>query len=87
MNNKIKLADIEISQLSTEAITLLSRITLRIRKVSDKRLRFTDPRLLQKVSYKTKRINDPEINALYRQYKTAMKLSVNQALRNHQLAA
>jgi len=78
MKNKIKLADIDITKLSTEAINLLSKITLQIRKLSDQHLRFSDPRLLEKISYKTKRINDPEVNALYKRYKEALKISVNQ---------
>lgn len=87
MKNKIKLADIEVTKLSTEAINLLSRITLQIRKLSDQHLRFSDPRLLEKISYKTKRINDPQVNALYRKYKEALKLSVNENLRSDTLAA
>lgn len=74
---KIKLADIEITQLSTEALNLLSMITLRIRKVSGKHFSFSDPKLLEKISYKYKRINDPEINGLYKQFKQALKRSLS----------
>jgi len=77
MKTKIKLADINITHLSTETINLLSKITLRIRKQSDNSFSFADPRLLEKISYTYKRVNDPEINQLYRQYKTALKRSVN----------
>lgn len=74
--NKIKLADIQITQLSTEALNLLSMITVRIRKASGKHFSFSDPRLLEKISYKYKRIDDPEINGLYKEFKQAVKHSL-----------
>jgi len=77
MKTKIKLADIEIQHLSTETINLLSQIILRIQKQSDLPLSFSDPYLLEKISSAYKRVNDPEINQLYRQYKSALKRSVN----------
>jgi len=80
MKTKIKLADIEITKLSTESIALLSKLTIHIRKLSNQSLRLTDPRLLEKVSYKAKRINDPEVNALYSRYKQALKTSVNNTI-------
>jgi len=80
MSKKIKLADIEINQLSTEALNLLSMITLRIRKASGKHMSFSDPRLLEKISYKYKRLNDPEINGLYKEFKQAVKNSLHVSL-------
>lgn len=77
MKAKIKLADININYLSTEAINLLSKLTLRIRKQSNKSFCFSDPQLLEKISYTYKQINDPEITQLYRQYKLALKKSIN----------
>ena len=74
--SKIKLADINITQLSTEALNLLSMITVRIRKASGKNFSFSDPKLLEKISYKYKRINDPEINSLYKAFKQAVKDSL-----------
>ncbi len=76
LNTKIKLADIEITQLSTEALNLLSMITVRIRRISGKHFSFSDPRLLEKISYKYKRIDDPEINGLYKEFKQAVKHSL-----------
>jgi len=76
MTTKIKLADIEITQLSTEALNLLSMITIRIRKASGKPVSFADPKLLEKISYKYKRIDDPEINGLYKEFKQAVKHSL-----------
>jgi len=52
-------------------------LTLRIRKQSNKSFSFSDPRLLEKISYAYKRLNDPEITQLYKQYKFALKKSVN----------
>ena len=77
---KIKLADIEITRLSTEALNLLSMVTLRIRKASGTSFSFSDPKLLEKISYKYKRINDPEINGLYKKFKQALKRSLIMAL-------
>jgi len=77
MKTKIKLSDINITHLSTEALNLLSKVTLRISKRSNKSFSFSDPRLLEKLSYSYKRVNDPEINQLYGQYKLALKKSVN----------
>lgn len=87
MKNKIKLADIEITKLSTETITLLSKLTLHIRKLSNQSLRLTDPRLLEKVSYKAKKMNHPEVNDLYSRYKQALKISVNKTLNNNSTMA
>jgi len=81
MNNKIKLADIELTRLSTEALNLLSMLMLRIRKASGKQLSFSDPRLLEKISYKYKRINEPEINILYKEFKQALKNSLRASFR------
>ena len=75
-SEKIKLTDIEITQLSTEVLNLLSMITVRIRKISGKHFSFSDPKLLEKISYKYKRINDPEINGLYKEFKQAVKYSL-----------
>jgi len=80
--SKVKLSDIKISQLSTEALNLLSMTTLRIRKASGKHFSFSDPKLLEKISYKYKRINDPEINDLYREFKQALKRSLSASLSN-----
>jgi len=77
MKTKIKLADISITHLPTETINLLSMLTLRIRKQSNKPLSFSDPRLLEKISYRYKKVDDPEINELYQQYKSSLKRSVN----------
>ena len=77
MKTKIRLADINITHLSTEVINLLSKITLRIRKQTNKAFSFSDPRLLEKISYTYKRVDDPEITHLYKQYKVALKRSVN----------
>jgi len=77
MTKNIKLTDIDITQLSTEALNLLSMVTLRIRKISGTKLQFSDPRLLEKVSYRYKRINDPELNELYKQYKLALRQSIH----------
>ena len=77
MKTKIKLAEINITHLSTDAINLLSKLTLRIRKQSNKSFSFSDPRLLEKISSTYKRLNDPEITQLYKQYKLALKKSVN----------
>jgi len=77
MNTKIKLADINITQLPTEVINMLSKLVLLIRKQSKKTLKFSDPHLLEKISYRYKRLNDPEITQLYRQYKLALKKSIN----------
>ena len=77
MKTKIKLAEINITHLSTEAINLLSKLTFRIRKQSNTSFRFSDPHLLEKISYSYKRLNDPETTQLYRQYKLALKRSVN----------
>ena len=77
MKNKIKLADINIKYLSTETINLLSKLIIRIRKQSKQPFSFSDPRLLEKISCAYKRVNDPEITLLYRQYKSALKRSVN----------
>ncbi len=77
MKTKIKLADIDIKQLSTDAINLLTKITLRIRKLGGKSLSFSDPQLLQKISRAYKRLNDPETTMLYQRYKQALKMSVN----------
>ena len=85
--SQIKLADIKITQLSTEALNLLSMITLRIRKISGKRVSFSDPKLLEKISYKYKRINDPEINGLYKEFKQAMKRSLSVSLKRQFLDA
>ena len=74
---KVKLADIKITQLSTEALNLLSMITVRISKASGKHFSFYDPKLLEKISYIYKRINDPEINRLYRDFKQALKRSLS----------
>lgn len=52
-------------------------ITMRIRKVSGKHFSFSDPKLLEKISYKYKRINDPEINTLYKDFKQALKRSLS----------
>ena len=76
VRNKIKLADINITQLSTEALNLLSMVTVRIRKASGNQFSFDDPKLLEKISYKYKRINDPEINNLYKAFKQALKDSL-----------
>ena len=80
--SKVKLSDIKISQLSTEALNLLSMTTLRIRKASGKHFSFSDPKLLEKISYKYKRIDDPEINGLYREFKQALKRSLSASLSN-----
>ena len=85
--NQIKLADIKITELSTEALNLLSMIILRIRKISGKHFSFSDPKLLEKVSYKYKRINDPEINGLYINFKQAMKRSLSISLKRQLIAA
>ena len=77
MKTKIKLAEINVTHLSTEAINLLSKLTFRIRKQSKKPFSFSDPRLLEKISYAYKRLNDPEITQLYKQYKLELKRSVN----------
>lgn len=77
MKEKIKLADINITHLSTETINLLSKLTLRMRKQSNKSFNFSDPKLLEKISCAYKKINDPEINELYQQYKFSLKKSVN----------
>jgi len=77
MKTKIKLAEINITHLSTEAINLLSKLAFRIRKQSNTSFRFSDPHLLEKISYSYKRLNDPETTQLYRQYKLALKRSVN----------
>ena len=75
---KVKLSDINVTSLSNDAIQLLSKVSLRISKLSGKRVRLTDPQLLEKISYKYKRINDPAITDLYKQFKQAMKQSLAQ---------
>ena len=85
--SKIKLSDIKITQLSTEALNLLSMTTLRIRKASGKHFSFSDPKLLEKISYKYKRIDDPEINGLYREFKKALKRSLSASLSNQSIYA
>ena len=77
LKSKIKLADIKITQLSTEALNLLSMVTVRIRKASGKHFSFSDPKLLEKISYKYKRLNDPEITGLYKAFKAAVKQSLH----------
>lgn len=85
--SKVKLSDIKISQLSTEALNLLSMTTVRIRKASGKHFSFSDPKLLEKISYKYKRIDDPEINGLYKEFKQALKRSLTASLSNQSLCA
>ena len=75
---KIKLSDIDITTLSNDAIQLLSKVSLHIGKLSGKRVRLTDPQLLEKISYKYKRIDDPAVTDLYKQFKQAMKQSLVQ---------
>lgn len=82
--SKIKLSDIKITELSTEALNLLSMTTVRVRKASGKHFSFSDPKLLEKISYNYKRIDDPEINGLYKKFKQAMKRSLSTSLRNQQ---
>ena len=79
--SKIKLADINISLLSTEALNLLSMVTVRLRKASGKHFSFSDPKLLEKISYKYKRIDDPEITGLYKAFKEAVKQSLSASLK------
>jgi len=63
--------------LSIEATNLLSELTFRIREQSNTSLSFSDPYLLEKISYSYKQLKDPEITQLYRQYKSALKRSIN----------
>jgi len=77
MKTKIKLAEINVTHLSTETINLLSKLVIRIRQQSNKSFRFSDPRLLEKISSAYKRLNDPEVTQLYKQYKLALKRSIN----------
>ena len=77
MKTKIKLAEINVKHLSTEAMNLLSKLAFRIRKLGLKSFSFSDPLLLEKISHAYKRLNDPETTQLYRQYKMALKRSVN----------
>ena len=54
---------------------------MHLSKASGKHFSFYDPVLLEKISYKYKRINDPEINRLYKDFKQALKRSLSISLK------
>ena len=77
MSRKVELAEIDVSSLSSEVLDLISELAASILKHSGIGFRYTDPKLLQRISYRYKKLNHPEVNDLYRKYKQALKACVN----------
>ncbi len=80
MKPTIKLADIQITALDSNTITMLNRVLLKIRKVSGKHYLISDPKVLKKVSRAHKRINDPSLTYLYENYKQTLRLCIKAQL-------
>lgn len=76
MTNVIELEDIDIESLSTETLNLISKLTAEILTASGKSFSFNDPFLLPKIRRQVKALKNPQINALYYQYKYELKRSV-----------
>ena len=76
MTNVIELEDIDIESLSTETLDLISQLTSEILMASGKSFSFNDPYLLPKIGKQVKALRNPQINALYYQYKFELKRSV-----------
>ncbi len=76
MTNIIELEDIEFESLSTKTLDLISQLTSEILIASGKSFSFNDPYLLPKIGKQVKALRNPQINALYYQYKFELKRSV-----------
>ena len=81
MKNKVKLEEIDISSLDTKTITEINRVLLHLRKASGTQYSLSDPAVLKKVSRAYKKLNDPEINSLYRDYKETLKSCLKERIR------
>lgn len=74
----VKLKDFDVDKLSDETLEIISDLAKEIKKVSGKSFRFNDPFLLPRIRRRVRRLQDPEITAIYKELKKSLISSVVQ---------
>ena len=72
----INLTDLKVDSLSRETLELVSALTAKILSVSGKGFSFDDPLLLLNIRRRVKRLKDPELTTLYREFQAELLRSV-----------
>ena len=77
MTTVIELEDINVESLSNETLDIISKLVAAVKVEGGYSFSFTDPYLLTKLRRAVRKLKNPQVNALYFQFKYELRRSVN----------